>query len=233
MFLSAFRVLDGYFRLFNRYLCAMLLVSVAGANAAGAPAAAVPLLPAELSTLVTAAIRNHPAARSAQAKRRAALQDVAAMNPCPCGYLGHPSIACTDTRTQVARYQGKISGPLLDRIDLHVSVLSVPYQSLFQSAPGETTAVVRERVLQAHGRAIQRQQQQNARLTGESLTTHAILDAAGHQFLQAVAARFHWSARRLHRVLRVARTIADLANVDAITSAHLSEAVQYQRVLQA
>ena len=78
MFLSAFRVLDGYFRLFNRYLCAMLLVSVAGANAAGAPAAAVPLLPAELSTLVTAAIRNHPAARSAQAKRRAALQDVAA-----------------------------------------------------------------------------------------------------------------------------------------------------------
>jgi magnesium chelatase family protein len=108
----------------------MLLVSVAGANAAGAPAAAVPLLPAELSTLVTAAIRNHPAARSAQAKRRAALQDVAAMNPCPCGYLGHPSIACTDTRTQVARYQGKISGPLLDRIDLHVSVVSVPYQSL-------------------------------------------------------------------------------------------------------
>jgi len=130
MFLSAFRVLDGYFRLFNRYLCAMLLVSVAAANAAGAPASAVPLLPAELSTLVTAAIRNHPAARSAQAKRRAALQDVAAMNPCPCGYLGHPSIACTDTRTQVARYQGKISGPLLDRIDLHVSVVSVPYQSL-------------------------------------------------------------------------------------------------------
>jgi len=74
MFLSAFRVLNGYFRLFNRYLCAMLLVSVAGANAAGAPAAAVPLLPAELSTLVTAAIRNHPTARSAQAKRRAASQ---------------------------------------------------------------------------------------------------------------------------------------------------------------
>ena len=78
MFLSAFRVLDGYLFHRNRYLCAMLLVSVAGANAAGAPAAAVPLLPAELSTLVTAAIRNHPAARSAQAKRRAALQDVAA-----------------------------------------------------------------------------------------------------------------------------------------------------------
>ena len=87
-------------------------------------------------------------------------------------------------------------------------------------------------VLSAAG-AIQRQQQQNARLTGESLTTHATLDAAGPQFLQTVAARFHWSARRLHRVLRVARTIADLAHVDAITSAHLSEAVQYQRVLQA
>jgi magnesium chelatase family protein len=162
----------------------------------------------------------------------ARFQLIAAMNPCPCGYLGHPSIACADTRTQVERYQGKISGPLLDRIDLHVSVVSVPYQSLLQSTPGEATIVVRERVLQAHGRAIQRQQQQNARLTGESLTTHVTLDAAGHQFLQAVAARFHWSARRLNRVLRVARTIADLANVDAITSAHLSEAVQYQRVLQ-
>jgi magnesium chelatase family protein len=163
----------------------------------------------------------------------ARFQLIAAMNPCPCGYLGHPSIACTDTRTQVERYQGKISGPLLDRIDLHVSVVSVPYQSLLQSEPGETTAVVRERVMQANGRAIQRQQQQNARLAGESLTKHATLDAAGHQFLQAIAARFHWSARRLHRVLRVARTIADLAKVEAITSAHLSEAVQYQRVLQA
>ena len=168
-----------------------------------------------------------------QAVFPARFQLIAAMNPCPCGYLGHPTIPCTDTLTQVLRYQGKLSGPLLDRIDLHVSVQSVPYQSLLQSAPGEATATVRERVMAAHGRAMQRQQQPNARLTGESLTTHATLDAPGHQFLQAVAARFQWSARRLHRVLRVARTIADLADADAITSAHLSEAVQYQRVLQA
>ena len=124
MFFSTLIVLHAYLSLRNKNLCAICLLSAAGASATGASAAAVPLFPAELGTLVTAAIRNHPIAQSAQAKQRAALQDV------------------------------------------------------------------------------------------------------------PVAARFHWSARRLHRVLRVERTIADLANLDAITPAHLSEAVQYQRVLQ-
>ena len=163
----------------------------------------------------------------------ARFQLIAAMNPCPCGYLGHLTRLCTDTPTQVARYQGRLSGPLLDRIDLHVSVQSVPYLSLMQAQRGESTAVVRTRVAAAFERAIERQGSHNASLAGERLTQHATLDDAGTQFLQAIAARLNWSARRLHRVLRVARTIADLGDSAGIMPAHLGEAVQYQRVLQA
>ena len=118
-------------------------------------------------------------------------------------------------------------------VDLHVSVQSVPYLSLMQAQRGESTAVVRTRVAAAFERATERQGSHNASLAGERLTQHATLDDAGTQFLQAIAARLNWSARRLHSVLRVARTIADLGDSVGIMPVHLAEAVQYQRVLQA
>ena len=136
-------------------------------------------------------------------------------------------------RPYLVRFLGELSGPLLDRIDLHVSVQSIPYVSLMQAQRGESTAVVRTRVAAAFERATERQGSHNASLAGERLTQHATLDDAGTQFLQAIAARLNWSARRLHRVLRVARTIADLGDSAGIMPAHLAEAVKYQRVLQA
>ena len=192
--------------------------------------------------LETGQVRISRAAQQTEFPAR--FQLIAAMNPCPCGYLGHPTVACKDTPDQIARYQGKLSGPLLDRIDLHVDVPALPPHELLAPArattaqdPGqntpESTSVVRERVARAHQRALARQGCTNQALQGSALEQHTALDEAGRQFLNKAAARLGWSARSTHRALKVARTIADLAASDTITVAHLAEAVQYRRGLHA
>jgi magnesium chelatase family protein len=169
-----------------------------------------------------------------QASFPARFQLVAAMNPCPCGWLGAPAAlgkACRCTPDAVARYQGKLSGPLLDRIDLQVEVLAAPPAEMMALPDGEPSAAVAERVAAARARQMQRQGQANAMLEAGRLDEFCQLDAAAAQFLRGAAERLGWSGRRLHRCLKVARTIADLAGSDAITTAQVAEALQLQRVL--
>ena len=172
-------------------------------------------------------------ARAAQrADYPARFQMVAAMNPCPCGFLGSTQRACRCTPDQIARYQGKLSGPLLDRIDLHVEVPAVPSEQLLKAPPGESSAAIRERVVQARARALARQGKTNQALQGQEIDAHLHLDDAAAKFLNTAAARLGWSARSTHRALKVARTIADLAGAEATAVGHVAEAVQYRRVLR-
>jgi len=172
-------------------------------------------------------IRISRAARQTDFPAR--FQLVAAMNPCPCGYLGASHRRCRCTPDQVLRYQGKLSGPLLDRIDLHVEVPLLPPQQLLEHAAAESSRAVRERVVQARQRALQRQGHANQALHGPALQRHAALEPAANKLLQQAASRLGWSGRATHRALRVARTIADLAASENILSAHLAEAVQYRQ----
>ena len=168
---------------------------------------------------------------SRAAQRRnypARFQLIAAMNPCPCGYLGSVQKTCRCSPDQVARYQGKLSGPLLDRIDLHLEVLSVSSDELMLAPPGESSAQIRARCVQARERAMARQGKPNQALQGRELDAHVDLDVEAVQFLSQAAQRLGWSARGTHRTLRVARTIADLAGETSIKRNHVAEALQYR-----
>lgn len=163
-----------------------------------------------------------------QAEFPARFQLIAAMNPCPCGYHGDPSGKCRCTSEQVARYRGRISGPLLDRIDLHVEVPRVNGSALSRMPAGEASPRVRDRVVAARRRQLARAGRENARLEGESLRRDAHLPETGQALLDQAAERFGLSARAHDRIRRLARTIADLAGSDAIEPAHVAEAIGYR-----
>ena len=165
-----------------------------------------------------------------QADFPAQFQLVAAMNPCPCGYLGHYHGRCRCTPDQVARYRSRISGPLLDRIDLQIEVPALAQEDLMRSADGESSAVVRVRVTAARERAMARQQKPNARLGSREIDAHCARDDKGETLLKQAIARLSLSARAYHRILRVARTIADLEAAETVMSGHVAEAVQYRRL---
>jgi len=133
----------------------------------------------------------------------------------------------------VARYQGRLSGPLLDRIDLQIEVPAVKPAELMGLADGETSAVVALRVAAARARQLQRQGVPNAELDAARIDELCAADAAARRFLQSAAERLGWSGRRLHRTMKVARSIADLAGSEAIVVAHMGEALQLQRALSA
>ena len=179
--------------------------------------------------LETGQINISRAARRAEFPAR--FQLVAAMNPCPCGWLGHPAGKCRCTPDQVARYRGKLSGPLLDRIDLMLDVPAVAEADLSAHADGESSATVRERVTAARAVQIRRQGKPNALLGPDEVDLHARPDEAGAQLLKQAMARLLLTARAYHRILKVARSIADLAGTEQISSAHVAEAIHYRRGL--
>jgi magnesium chelatase family protein len=164
-----------------------------------------------------------------QADFPARFQLVAAMNPCPCGYLGHYSGKCHCTPDQVARYRRRISGPLLDRIDIQVEVPAVPAHDLAARSAGESSAQMRKRVRAAWARQTERQGKPNVQLGTREIDKYAAPDAGGEQMLKQAIARLGLSARAYHRVLKVARTAADLAGSAHVGAAHIAEAIQYRR----
>ena len=160
---------------------------------------------------------------------------VASMNPCPCGYYNHPTKDCTCSPGQVQRYLNKISGPLLDRIDLQIEIVPVPFEEISKSAPGETSAAIRERVIAA--RKIQEERFKdedgiycNAQMTPKLIAKYAVLDETSLSILKTAMSRLNLSARAYDRILKVARTIADLDNCENITAHHVAEAIGYRNL---
>jgi magnesium chelatase family protein len=166
-----------------------------------------------------------------QADFPAHFQLVAAMNPCPCGYLGHSSGVCRCSPDLIQRYQNRVSGPLLDRIDIQIEVGPVDADILAAEADGESSSAIAARVQAATKVQLQRQGKRNQYLNTRDIDRLCKLDKQGKALLKRSMERFQWSGRAYHRILRVARTIADLANSERITEAHVSEAIQYRRAL--
>jgi magnesium chelatase family protein len=154
---------------------------------------------------------------------------VASMNPCPCGNRGERNADCRCDDAAVERYRGRISGPLLDRIDLHVNVVRVPYGELAAAQQSEPSAAIRARVVAARKRQWARNRTVNAHLRGGDLRAHAALDAPSSALLEGVMQRERLSARSFDRIVRVARTIADLAGAERLAREHVAEALLYRR----
>jgi len=158
---------------------------------------------------------------------------VAAMNPCPCGYQTDPKRECRCSPLQIARYRSRISGPLLDRIDLHIEVPAISYEQLASLEKGEPSAAIRERVVRA--REIQQKRYEklpdihcNANMSSKVLHKTCLLDSDSEQLLRAAMSDMDFSARAYDRILKVARTIADLSAAESIQTEHISEAIQYR-----
>jgi magnesium chelatase family protein len=155
---------------------------------------------------------------------------VAAQNPCPCGYYGDTTKKCVCAPGQIFKYQKKISGPLLDRIDLHVEVPRLPYEKMSASGGAEKSGSIKERVQKA--RAIQSARFNKSKTNSEmglvEIRQFCGLEDQGKEFLKQAMKKYNFSGRSLHRILKVARTIADLSGVENITFGHLGEAVQYR-----
>ncbi len=167
-----------------------------------------------------------------QVEYPARFQLIGAMNPCPCGYYGHKVNACRCTPDQIAKYQDRISGPLLDRIDMRVEVSSLGNDELLSLPDGEPTRIIAARVAKAHDRALARQGKCNDLLGSSEIEKVCRPEGQVKQLLYAATTRLGWSARAYHRVLKVARTIADLEEADDLTSQHVAESIQYRRALR-
>ena len=164
-----------------------------------------------------------------QAEFPARFQLVAAMNPCPCGYLGHYNGRCRCTPDQVSRYRGRLSGPLLDRIDIQIEVPAVAEQDVTNNQTGEPSERVRERAARAREIQLVRQGKPNFLLGVQETEQFCMPTAEGEKLVRAALTRLGLSVRAYHRVLRLARTIADLAGQERVGPQHLSEAIQYRR----
>jgi len=189
-----------------------------------------PVLEALREPLETGSITVSRAARQIDFPAR--FQLVAAMNPCPCGHLGDNAGSCHCTPNQVLRYRARLSGPLLDRIDLQIFVPRIDRAMLTaeRAPPAESSAAVRARVTAARERQLARQRKPNATLAPRELDRHCPLERAARTLLDHALGRLSLSARAYHRVLKVSRTIADLAGCEAIAPAHVAEAVRYRQL---
>jgi magnesium chelatase family protein len=167
-----------------------------------------------------------------QADFPAHFQLIAAMNPCPCGYHGHRLVLCRCSPDVIQRYQGRISGPLLDRIDIHMEVAPVDPDIIAAACDGESSAVIATRVQAAANLQLQRQGKHNQFLTTREIDHHCKMTRPAKAILKHSMQQFQWSGRAYHRILRVCRTIADLKGVDIMQLDHMMESIQYRRALK-